>query len=275
MMRFRTAAMLLASVLLLTGCGKTTVVDSTPSDSSTFTDADVSSGAPQEDVPGNDAQGSSKAAQESSVSDASGSSSVDAAKSTDAAGQQITPHGGEDDQEGDYSTAGTRAGGDTASGNAGISGNGGNTVDAKLYITVETVEITVDELAEQDYTVPLIINLDKNPGINYSEWGLKLDDRCTDTANTKGMDFSTVSYINDDRHFLWTAWTSGADSRDYDGTLLRLNVTVPKDAAPGTVYKIEYAEHSLADGSHIWSDGTNDWVAQNTVGWTDGGVVIK
>lgn len=269
-MRIRTAAILLASVLLLTGCGKTTTVDSTPSDSSTVSDAAVSSGESQ-DAAGNDAQGSqdSKAAQESSASDASGSSSADAAKSTDAAGQQITPHGGEDDQEGDYSTAETLAGGKA------VPQNAGDSADVKLHITVETVEITTDELAEQDYTVPLIVNLDKNPGINYSEWGLKLDDRCTYQTSDKGVDFFTVSYINEEKHFLWTAWTSGADIRDYDGILLKLLVTVPKDAAPGTFYKIEYAQTSLADGTHIWSDGTNNWVAQNTVGWTDGGVVIK
>lgn len=268
-MRIRTAAMLLASVLLLTGCSKTTVVDSTPSDS-TVSDAAVSPGGSQ-DADGKDAQGSqdSKAAQESSASDAFADSRTDAAASTDPAGQQITPHGGEDDQEGDYSTAGTLAGGEA------VPQNAGDSADVKLHITVETVEITTDELAEQDYTVPLIINLDKNPGINYSEWGLKLDDRCTYTANTKGLDFSTVSYINDERHFLWTAWTSGAQIEDYDGTLLRLNVTVPRDAAPGTFYKIEYAQTSLADGTHIWSGGTENWVEQNTVGWTDGGVVIK
>lgn len=280
MMKRRTAAVFLASVLLLAsaGCSKTTVVDSTPSDSSTVSDTAVSSGAPQENTKdtadkSDSSVSDSKSAKESSTSDPSDSTTDTTGSSVDSQALSIEPPGGENDQEGEHTPAQTRSEGNADA--DAVSGKGGNTKNAKLYITVETVEITADALAAQDYQVPLTVYLDKNPGINYSEWGLKLDERCTYTASDKGMDFSTVSFINEERHFLWTAWTSGADLRDYDGGLLKLTVTVPKDAAPGTVYKIEYADRSLADGSHIWSGGTEDWVAQNTVGWTNGGIIIQ
>lgn len=152
--------------------------------------------------------------------------------------------------------------------------NGGNE-SGKLHITVETVEITLDELKEKDYTVPVLVTLDKNPGITYSEWGLKLDNRCTYKADTKGTDFATVFYINDAKSFLWTAWTSGAELADYAGTLLCVNVTLPSDAQPGTAYTLEYADWSLADAPHLWQSSDTNWVEANEVGWTNGGVVVK
>lgn len=278
MMRKQTAAVLLASALLLsamTGCGKPKVEDSTAdavssaeqmqetTSGASQTPADAGESASGEDgeISGAEKSGSDSASESSKAQSSS-------AASDSAAAQQTAPPGGEDDQEGGYS-AGNSTPEDAKSQNAG------DTANVRLHVTVETVEISAEELAAQDYTVPLLITLDQNPGISYSEWGLKLDDRCTYETSTKGMDFSTVAYINEEKHFLWTAWASGSQLADYDGTLLQLNVTVPHDAASGTTYKIEYADMSLADAPHIWADSKTDWVALGEVGWTDGGVVIK
>ena len=154
-------------------------------------------------------------------------------------------------------------------------GSKGGNENGKLHITVETVEVSLDDLKAKDYTVPVKVMLDKNPGITYSEWGLKLDNRCTYTADSKGLDFATVSYINDSKAFLWTAWTSGAQLADYTGSLLCVNVKLPLDAQPGTTYTLEYADWSLADAPHLWQSTSQNWVEANEIGWVNGGVTVK
>lgn len=151
----------------------------------------------------------------------------------------------------------------------------GGAPDGKLQITVETVEITLDQLKSQNYKVDVTVTLDKNPGIIYSEWGLKLDDRCTYEADSEGLPFETISFINDEAHFLWTAWSSGANATTRSGALLTLHVTVPREARSGSAYVISYASESLAPAPHLWQNDSTSYVALNEVGWTNGGILVK
>ncbi len=142
-----------------------------------------------------------------------------------------------------------------------------------LHVTVETVEISVDTLKEQDYTVPVMVTLDKNPGITYFEWGLNIDSKCTFTATSDGLPFNTVSALNEENHFLWTAWISTTNVES-TGEMLQVDVKLPMDAAPGSTYPITYADTSFADKPHVWSNSDNDYVAAAQVGWTDGGITV-
>ena len=142
-----------------------------------------------------------------------------------------------------------------------------------LHVTVENVKISVDELKAQDYTVPVTVIIDKNPGITYSEWGLNIDSKCTFTATSDGLPFNTVSATNDENHFLWTAWTSTSND-ETTGALLQVDVKLPMDAAPGSTYTISYADTSFADKPHVWSSSANDYAAAGQVGWTDGGITV-
>lgn len=160
-----------------------------------------------------------------------------------------------------------------SAGSAGASGTATEEM-GDIHITVESVEISLSELAAQNYTVPLLVSLDKNAGITYSEWGVTVDSRCTFEANNKGMDFTTYYSINNDAHFLWTAWTSGTEIYDFTGTLLQLNITLPRDASAGDCYTVTYADWSLADKAHIWSDGSTDWAEDGSVTWTDGKITV-
>lgn len=148
-----------------------------------------------------------------------------------------------------------------------------STSEELLHVTVENVRISVDELKAQDYTVPVMVILDKNAGITYSEWGLNIDTKCTFTATNNGLAFNTVYAINDEDHFLWTAWTSGSEATA-TGELLEVDVKLPMDAAPGSTYNISYADMSLADKPHVWSNSASDYVAAGQVGWTDGSIVV-
>ncbi|MCR5718275.1 MAG: hypothetical protein K6F80_04475 [Oscillospiraceae bacterium] len=151
----------------------------------------------------------------------------------------------------------------------------GGKPDGKLQITVETVEITLDELKAKDYTVDLAVTLDANPGIVYSEWGLQLDDRCTYEADSDDLPFATISFINEEKAFLWTAWSNSGNATTRKGALLTLHVKVPRDAKPGSAYIISYAPQSLAPAPHLWQNEEISYTALDEVGWTNGGILVK
>lgn len=141
-----------------------------------------------------------------------------------------------------------------------------------MHITVESKTISEEALRAQNYVVPLYITLENNGGITYAEWGLNLDPRVTVTANSKKLPFNTYSSINDEKHFLWTAWASGSVD-DTTGELLQIEVTLPSTAKAGETYTITYADVSAVDKPHVWK-GDTDWVAENQVTWTDGGITV-
>ena len=151
----------------------------------------------------------------------------------------------------------------------------GGSAQGKLQISIPTAEVTVDQLKANDYKVDLLISLDKNPGITYSEWGLNLDRHCTYTADSKGLPIQTIYSISDKHHFLWTAWTSGLTATDETGGMLTLHVTLPRDAKSGSSYPVTYADTSLKPAPHIWQSNDSNWVASGEVGWVSGGVVVK
>lgn len=161
-----------------------------------------------------------------------------------------------------------------------------------IHIAIETVTVTAEEVKAADYIVPVCVRLENNSGITYSEWGLKYDTRCTLTAET-GIDdldeeflaqkeenfyliFNGGLYysINEEKHFLWTAWASGMKEFTKTGDMMVLFVKLPMDVTSGETYSIEYADWSLADKSHIWQ-GSTDWVSTDSVTWENGGITIS
>ena len=90
-----------------------------------------------------------------------------------------------------------------------------------------------------------------------------------------GLSYNTVYAFSEDKPFLWTAWSGGAQVFDYESApILNLSVRLPEDAMVGDFYPIKYESISQANSPHKWSDGTNDWVAMDAVSWNDGGVKV-
>ncbi|MCR4644318.1 MAG: hypothetical protein K5695_02780 [Oscillospiraceae bacterium] len=149
-----------------------------------------------------------------------------------------------------------------------------------LHVSIETVSISLEQLKSQDYTVPVLVTLDKNPGITYSEWGLHIDPKCTFTADSEECKVQTVHVENDEEHFLWTAWASGALLKG-TGSLLEVQLKLPLDAKAGDTYTITYADTSLANKGDVWdytdinTQTTTSYADMNgVVTWTDGGVKV-
>lgn len=143
-----------------------------------------------------------------------------------------------------------------------------------MHITIESKEIALNDLKASDYKVSLLVTLDKNGGITYSEWGVHTDERCTVECSSKKLDFSTFSSVNAELHFLWTAWAS-TSADDTTGSLLTLDITLPKDTKAGDVFTFQYADINVMDKPHVWKSEETDWVAQDAVTWTDGSITIK
>ena len=169
-MRYRVLAVLAASMLLLSGCGnKMTEVNSAPSggDSAVSEQQGSTTGEGVTDAQGN-AVTETGAAEGVDITDVKAQGGT-TALNENAETQPFTPSA-DDDQEGAYGTAPADAA------NSGDSANPGDAAkpqeqtasqkgnpNGKLFVTVETVEVTLDQLKAQDYTVPLLINLDRNP----------------------------------------------------------------------------------------------------------------
>ena len=146
--------------------------------------------------------------------------------------------------------------------------------EKQIVITVDTIEISPEQLKEQDYIVTLKISLEKNAGISYSEWGLSYDDRCEVMADTDGLSYNTVYAFSENKPLLWTAWSGGAQIATSESAILNFSMKLPEDASIGDFYAVNYESMSQANMPHKWSDGTNDWVAMNAVSWNDGGVKV-
>ncbi|GEM_PF-1309001 len=148
-----------------------------------------------------------------------------------------------------------------------------------IYVTIQSVEISLEELKNNNYTVPVYVSLDQNSGITYTEWGAYYDSRCTLEYDVfdREVYFDTVCSVNEEEHFFWTAWAS-ANLNQRDGNLILLNLTLPMDAAAGDSYPVTYASTSLANKPHVWNcvDETKsvNWAVDGSVGWQDGGITV-
>ncbi len=145
-----------------------------------------------------------------------------------------------------------------------------------IHVTIENVQVTKDDLREMGFTVPVHISLESNSGFNYSEWGAQVDKRCTFTADSteaESLILSEYYSINEKEKFVWNAWASGQDFKK-TGDILILYVQVPKRGELGDFYSVTYADWSLADSAHKWTSTSGDWVKDDSVTWTDGGITI-
>lgn len=144
-----------------------------------------------------------------------------------------------------------------------------------IHVTIQNVEVSVKELKENNYVVPVYVELDQNAGITYAEWGAEYDSKCTleYDAFDENVRFNTICSINKENHFFWTAWAA-SENNDHTGNLILLNVTLPKDASAGDTFPIKYASFSHGGKAHVWNNNEKDWVTDGVIGWTDGGVTV-
>ncbi len=146
----------------------------------------------------------------------------------------------------------------------------------RIYLDIDTVKLTENELKEMNYTVPLNVVLRKNAGITACEWGISCDKRCTMETYYTSQDYTMISHVNEDKSFAWVAWAS-ENTYTFETTMLKIFLTLPKDASAGDFYAVNYADVSLDESvKHSWKDAANqiDYIALEAVAWDEGGVQI-
>ncbi len=141
-----------------------------------------------------------------------------------------------------------------------------------VMVEIDRVELTIDELTEMNYQVPVSICLSENPGVNVIGFGGIVDERCSFTIS-----YESVPWFSGDDLENSTFWINMASVRplEYTGTLATLIVTLPDNAAPGDVYSINYLD--TLRSFHQWCDVTNDvdYAMLGEVCWTDGYIQIE
>jgi len=156
-----------------------------------------------------------------------------------------------------------------------------NAASDAVQVRIDQVEISLEELAEMKYTVPVYVWLDENPGLTAIEYGVQVDDRCTYKLRTRAVPDSDGGEIlistmtaNSEGPFTWLVWAASTPM-DLTGPMAEFRVTVPKDAKPGDVYKVAYVEENYS--RHWWNDDSKfiSYVDEEAVTWSDGYIMIS
>ena len=125
--------------------------------------------------------------------------------------------------------------------------------------------------AGQRVTVP--VYLSNNAGVSSYEFGIRMAAVNDHAIDPYGGDIKipVADYKNGD-----LIWLSGATTRTVTdtGTLFTVVLTIPANAKPGDVYRIEYV--SQATDSHLWYDfnSQTDYVAGGRVTYTSGYFIV-
>ncbi len=143
--------------------------------------------------------------------------------------------------------------------------------DHKAYhITIDTIEVSTDNLKENDYTIPLYISLENNAGFAKSNWEVAVDKRCTFSVNEekKYLAFNSFTDYYEINSRDNTLSTNGF-GKQKTGKMLCLLVTLPTNAEPGNFYPVTYT----SERSAWWSD-TDTEINNDDISWTNGGIYI-
>lgn len=149
-------------------------------------------------------------------------------------------------------------------------------VDPAVDVEIDSVSIEMEDLSTTGYTIPIYVSLTENPGVTAIEFGLKVDPRCT--AKVVTVDEQSPSIIpnltyNQTDELIWFAWAAGS-VMDATGSLVRVDVTLPDDAAAGDTFAVDYVGEAYV--SHLWNDNKeNIFYGEMGVSYLNGGISIE
>ena len=157
-----------------------------------------------------------------------------------------------------------------------------------ILISIDQKEISLEQLQEANYEVPVFIRLSQNVELNAIEFGLEVDNRCRFEIVTKnaysqlygeelGINMVAASGSGIDG-YAWMTWMQQAVYSESQSNLVMLLVTVPESAAPGDVFPIRYltVSHSNPNKQHIWFNfiQNTDYAQSGTFQADDGFIEI-
>lgn len=167
--------------------------------------------------------------------------------------------------------------------------SGNDTENEKISVVIDQKTLTLEQLQECDYTVPVFVRLDQNISINTAEMIIQVDSACDFEAITDPMlcyettekflmmeMITSSKFDNNAMRFLWAS----ANSIERTGSLVLLMVHIPEDAQGGERYIISYLPEMTYQNyhfQHIWGKiglESVDYAKSGQVAWTDGWIEI-
>ncbi len=153
--------------------------------------------------------------------------------------------------------------------------------EGAVAIAIEQKSVTLEELRNQNYQVPVFVKMMENPGINAMEFGVDVDERCSyqiindnDEAYELGNAFLNISMVYSSRgNFTWSVWGSSSIQKKTGINLLMVLVTVPETASAGDLFTVTYQPNNAQGGKHIYRNSATR-ANFTDISWTDGGVQI-
>lgn len=150
-----------------------------------------------------------------------------------------------------------------------------------VTIAIDQLHISRTQLEEQNYTVYASVQLTENAGVNFGEFGIEVDPRCTYRVLDSGEVPEGVLFdMTEDTYDLTWLLFSQTDISTDTGCLLMLEITLPENCKPGDTYFIRYADTGYRSHSWGYTNGVLDtsdrknYVKENTVDWTDGSITV-
>ena len=160
-------------------------------------------------------------------------------------------------------------------------------VNPDIAVTIDQVSVSMNELEESGYEVPVFVHLNQNVNLNAIEFGLSIDRNCRYEVLTRNiyaqlynqMLSIEMSSSPDIDGCTWITWAKKEPYfQEEDSNILMLLVKIPETAQPGDVYDLRYLTQSPlnAEKSHVWYNyGTKtEYTTDGTVTWIDGSITI-
>ncbi|MDE5769322.1 MAG: dockerin type I repeat-containing protein [Oscillospiraceae bacterium] len=159
-------------------------------------------------------------------------------------------------------------------------------VKPDVAVTIDQVSVSLHELEQSGYEVPVLVHLEQNVNLNAAEFGLSIDRNCRFEILTRNvyaqlynqmLDLEMSSSPDIDG-CTWITWARKEPYFQENSNILVVLVKIPETAQPGDVYDLHYLTQSPlnAEKNHIWYNyGTKaDYTTDGTVIWNDGSVTI-
>ncbi len=135
-----------------------------------------------------------------------------------------------------------------------------------IVVSIDTVELTLEELEALDYVVPVAVDIKNTVAITTYEFGLAVDQRCGYSIETE-----LIMTNFTDSNSVWLIWASDNYSIQL-GTIAIVMLEIPEDATVGDCYDVEYL--SSITKNHVWYNCNEGVYYKDSVSWIDGGVTI-
>lgn len=155
-----------------------------------------------------------------------------------------------------------------------------------VAVTIDQVSVSLHELEQSGYEVPVLVHLEQNENLNACEFGLSVDRNCRFeilTRNVYAQLYDTMldlemSSSPDMDGCAWITWAKKEPYFQENSNILVILVRIPETAQPGDVYDLHYLTQSPLnpEKNHVWYNyGTKtDYTIDGTVIWNDGSVTI-